>query len=451
MHHRHATLAILAAACVCGARAQPAAEATDRFDFSGSHRTRYESLEDVFRPGLDENDHALAVQTSLRFDARLDKVQLFAEILDSRFFLEDEGSFINSGLVNSLEPVQAYVAWRFDGALQDSSQSTLRVGRMTLDLGKRRLVARSRYRNAPTSFLGADWDWHGADGRVVHALYFRPMRNLPNDLEGLLDDEFELDRATRDAAFAGFFYQLPPFARKSVLEVYAFDFDFDAADLTAAVDLTTAGARAYRAPARGAWNYEIEAVLQRGESGGTFAGVVRPDLEHRAHLLHLEAGYQFDTAWQPNVVLQYDLASGDEDPTDATLERFNTLFGARRFDTGPTDGYGAFARGNIDAAGVRVTFRPKPRWQGMLHYADYRLAEARDGWIGAGWRDPTGAAGTSVGRQVEGSFAFTAIDNRLTFETGFAYLELDRFAEQTMGPNLRGNPTAFYAGLTTTF
>jgi hypothetical protein len=443
-------LAVLAAQAGV-ATAQPAADAPSRFDFSVVQRSRYESLANVFRPNLSSHDDGLALQTSFNFDVRLDKVQIFAEIMDSRMELNDAGSFVNGTVVNALEPLQAYLAWRFRDAFQDGSESTLRVGRMALDLGKRRLLARNRYRNTVNTFLGVDWRWRGKDGRAAQALYFTPMRPLPSDLDGFLDNDYELDRAVRGAALAGFFYQLPPFAKKSVLEIYALDFDLDPVDVAAAVDLLTLGTRAYRAPSPGLWNYEIEAVVQTGESGGTLAGVTRPDLDHDAYFLHLEVGYAFDAPWQPNLVLQYDVASGDENPADATIERFNTLFGARRFDTGPTGIYGAFARSNIDAPGVRLTFRPKPRWQCMLHYADYRLAEARDGWIGAGWRDPTGAAGRSVGRQLEGSFAWTAIENRLTLETGFAHLDLGGFARQTMGAAFRGDPTAFYAGLTTTF
>jgi alginate export protein len=449
--HRSTLTAALLLYVGCQGTASAQAEAQDRFSFSGTQRTRYESLDNVFRPNLSPSDQVLALQTSLYFDARLERLQIFAEIMDSRAELNDSGSFVNGTIVNSLEPIQAYLAWRFTGQLQAGSESTVRVGRMTLDLGKRRMLARNRFRNTVNNFVGADWNWRGADGRNARALYFEPMRALPSDLDGLLDNELEIDRATRGAGLAGFYYQLPPFADKSVLELYVLDFDLDSTDLAATADLLSLGARAYRSPSPGAWNYEVEAVVQRGESGGTLAGVTRPDLEHRAYLLHAEIGYAFDAPWSPNLVFQYDLASGDEDPNDATIERFNTLFGARRFDFGPTDIYGAFARSNIDAPGMRLTFRPKPRWQCMLHYADFRLAEARDGWIGAGWRDTSGAAGKSVGRQLEGSFTWAAIENRLAVETGFAELSLGRFAEQTAGAAFRGDSTFFYAAVTTSF
>jgi hypothetical protein len=211
------------------------------------------------------------------------------------------------------------------------------------------------------------------------------------------------------------------------------------------------GARAYRPPRAGEWNYELEAVLQRGDSGGSVGGVVRSDLAHRASFLHVEIGYQLDLPWAPNLLFQYDRASGDEDPTDARIERFNTLFGARRFDFGPTGIYGIAARSNIDSPGVRLTFRPAPRWQGMLSYRSLRLAAPRDAWIGSGWRDASGAAGDSIGRHLEGSFTWGAIPDRLSIETGFAHLWAGRFARQTAGAAYRGDPQYFYGGVTITF
>lgn len=150
-------------------------------------------------------------------------------------------------------------------------------------------------------------------------------------------------------------------------------------------------------------------------------------------------------------MLQYDLASGDRDPNDLSIERFNTLFGARRFDFGPTGIYGPFARSNLDTAGVRVTLRPTQRLQAMLALGSFRLAEPRDAWVGVGLRDPSGAAGDSLGRQLEGSFIWDAVPDRLTLETGFALLAAGSFPERTAGAAFRGDSSYCYAALTTTF
>lgn len=442
------TVAILSRAALLaslGGLGTATAQTENGFDFSGAQRTRYETLDPQFRAGFSDSDQAAALQTTLAFNWRRDAWLVGGEIMDSRSYANDLGSFANGTTTNALEPLQAYVAWRHEA-------STFRVGRVTQDLGKRRFAARNRYRNTVNNFTGVDWSWTGAEGRAARAFYWVPMRPLPSDQASVLDNEYELDKGLRGSSFAGLFYQFPAFSNQHRLEAYVFDADAASAnDPALSFDLVTLGARAYRAPQASQWNYEVEAVLQDGESGGTVGGVARSDLDHSASFLHFEIGYQFDAPGSPNLMFQYDRATGDEDPTDAKIDRFNTLYGARRFDFGPTGIYGIVARSNIDSPGVRLTFRPGPKWQGMLAYRSLRLEAARDGWLGSGWRDTSGAAGSSIGRHLEGSFTWTAIPDRLSFETGFANLWAARFAEQTAGAAFRGDPQYFYAALTTTF
>jgi hypothetical protein len=420
-------------------------EPREGFAFSGAHRTRYETLDPQFRPRLSNSDQALALQTSLAFDWHGGEFQLFGELMDARTELNDTGSFTGITTTNTLEPLQAFVAWR-------RGRSTLRFGRVTQDLGKRRFVARARYRNTLLNFAGLDWLWAGEDGGSLRLFHWVPMRLLPGDLGSVLDNDFELDRGARDARFSGFFYELPPLPGDRRLEAYAFDYDAESTgDPANAADHVSFGARAYRLPAPREWNYEVEAVLQRGESGGVVAGMLRSDLDHDASFVHAELGYALGGPWQSNLVLLYDRASGDKDPDDLANERLNTLFGARRFDFGPTGVYGIAWRGNIDSPGVRLTVRPHPRWQAMLTYRRLLLAAARDVWQASGWRDPSGAAGRSIGRHLEGNFIWNAIPKRLDVEVGFAHLFAGRFAEHTAGAAFRGDPQTFYAVLTTTF
>lgn len=433
-------------AVICAALASAPLAAQERtgrgsFELGGTHRARYETLDPQFRAGFSNSDQALALQTTLTLDWQRDALRVFGEIMDSRTLANDSGSFAGGTTTNTLEPIQAYVAWTHGGG-------TFRAGRVTQDFGKRRLFARNRYRNTVSTFTGIDWSWSDERGRAVRAFYWAPARILPADIPSVLDNERQLDRAARHSSIKGVFYQFPAFANEHRLESYVFDYELDAsADPAAAADHVSLGARAYRSPRAGEWSYEVEAVLQRGESGGTVAGAARSDLAHRASFLHLELGYQFDSRWAPLVLLQYDRATGDEDPTDARIERFNTLFGARRFDFGPTGIYGIAARSNIESPGIRVTFRPAPRWQGMLAYRALHLTAPRDAWIGAGWRDAAGAAGDSIGRHLEGSFTWEAIPDRLSIETGFARLTAGRFAEQAAGTAFRGDPQYVYGGV----
>lgn len=423
-----------------------------RFEFSGIQRSRYETIDEQFGGGLSGEDHVLALQTSLFFDYKLEKLQLFAEIMDSRGEFNDERSSVGTFLVNTLEPIQTYVAWTFKDALQPGSSSTLRVGRLTLDVGKRRIVSRNRFRNTVSTFTGVDWQWQGADGRNARVVYLVPMRILPTDFDNLVDDDFELDRGLRDSALWGGYYQFPKGPHADVVEIYAFDYDAHGTPTEPATvfDIVSVGARVFRAPVRGHWNYEVEAILQTGEAGGIVAGIPRRDLDHRAHMLHFEVGYQFDVAWAPNLLFQYDDASGDHSPLDDGNERFNSLFGDRRFEFNPTGIYGPFNRSNLQSQALRLTFTPGKRWQSMVHYSSFRLAQERDAWVGIGARDATGRSGSSLGRQLEGSVTWIAIPDRLTLEGGMAHLNFGRFADQT-GVSAGGDPTYFYAVATTRF
>jgi hypothetical protein len=372
--------------------------------------------------------------------------------MDSRGELNDEGSFVTN-TVDTLEPIQAYVAWHKKNVFDDGGDSTLRVGRFALDLGKRRLIGRNRYRNTANNFLGADWSWSDKDGRNLRLFYLLPMLIEPSDAASQLDNDVALDHTARGTRLIGAYYQLPAFADKSVIEAYLLDYDVEPPpnNLAAAAHWLTAGARAYRTAKPGGWGYETEVVWETGRAGGTVRGVAHGNLEQNAYLLHLEANYAFDARMRPALFLRYDYASGDKDPTDTTIERFNTLYGARAFDFGPTGIYGPISRSNIDTPSLRLSLAPKARWQSTLAYRWVFLAEARDQWVGSGWSDPTGRSGRTIGKQLEGGFTWTAIPNRLTVEPGFAHLELGRFARQVEGSAFRGNPLYFYLSVTTTF
>lgn len=426
------------------------------FEVGGTQRTRYETLDGQFRAGLDATDRALALQTRVHFDWRRANLQVFGEVMDARVALDDVASNLSTSNTNTLEPVQAYVAWRRTSSTAPGRESTLRAGRITLDVGKRRLVARSRFRNTVDSFAGLEWEWRDADGRAARAFYLQPMKTLPFDDPALLDDDFELDRGMRSNELLGLYYQLAPLDNQSIVELYAFEHRLRPTadplfEADMAVHHVTAGSRFYRAAEPGRLNFELEAAVQRGSSGGVAAGVERTDLEHRAHFIHFEIGYELASRGSPNIVFQYDLASGDEDPDDARNERFDTLYGDRSFEYGPTGLYGAVARANLRSPGLRVTLRPAPRFRCVVAYRRVRLDEPRDEWAGSDYRDPSGASGTSVGRHFEASVTWDAIDDRLQVDAGVARLAAGSFLGRVAGTELNGSPRYFYLGATTSF
>jgi hypothetical protein len=355
--------------------------------------------------------------------------------------------------VNTLEPLQANLNWNFSDMLEEGHTGSLKVGRFTMDVGRRRLVARSGTRNTISSFTGVDWQWSGSDGRNAQVFVVTPMRILPTDRASLLANDDELDRGNRNTTFRGAFYQFPALKSRDRFEVYwaGIDQGNRPQNDTLPRDFDSVGFRVFRPTTAGKWSYEVEAVLQYGKSSATAAGVTRRGLDHDAEFYHAEFGYAFSSKLSPVLLMQYDRASGDRDPFDGRNEGYDTLFGERRFDFTPQGIYGLFARGNLRTPGVRLTFVPWQRWQTTFSYRKYELDSTRDTWSGVGLRDLTGRAGRSIGRQLEGIFTWNAIPKRLTFETAFAKLWAGRFFRETEGTGFRGDPMFVYFMTTTNF
>jgi hypothetical protein len=133
-------------------------------------------------------------------------------------------------------------------------------------------------------------------------------------------------------------------------------------------------------------------------------------------------GWTFDVAWQPRLAIQWDYASGDKDPTDDKNGRFDTLFGARRFELGPTGIYGPFARSNLNTFGLRVEVEPTQTVTAFFAYRAFWLAQKRDVWFGSGLSDPTGQSGSFLGDQIELRIRWRPLPGNVLLDTGYAHL-----------------------------
>jgi hypothetical protein len=76
---------------------------------SGSHRTRYEHLTNRFQPTVPGNDRALSLRTTLLAELRFKPVAVAVELMDSRVYLADEDTPLNTTHVNPVDALQAYV------------------------------------------------------------------------------------------------------------------------------------------------------------------------------------------------------------------------------------------------------------------------------------------------------------------------------------------------------
>lgn len=427
------------------------------FDFGLEHRARFEHLADDFRSTSTGDSTGLFLRTLLQAELRLSPVVIGAELQDSRGYVF-EGTPVNTGTTNPLELLRAYVGLRLKDALSDGDTLSATLGRMTLDLQRvpmppspaeratRRLLARNEFRNTINGFNGLDVHWLSPDEHFVRFLAVFPVGRLPSEPEELLANDVVFDRENTHTVLWSAFYSSPPVLSGAHVEAYVVGLhESDGPDAeTTDRRLLTPGARFYRAPKPGQLDFQLEAMLQIGTSRATNKPEDTTDLDHLAFSGAAAVGYQIAHAWRPRLVALYDFASGDADPTDKVNQRFDTLYGARRFDFGPTGLYGALARSNLHSPGVRFEAAPHPMVDGFVAYRWNWLASAKDAWTSATVRDSTGASGSFIGSQIEGRVRFSPFPRNLSFETGAAYFLRGDFARDAEGG--RSAPATYVYG-----
>lgn len=130
--------------------------------------------------------------------------------------------------------------------------------------------------------------------------------------------------------------------------------------------------------------------------------------------------------------LEYDLASGDDDPTDQKIGNYERLYGTRRGDLGNTSIHGPLTRSNISVPGIRLSFK-KDRWDGRFILQRFDLDSAKDDWVVAKLSDPTGNSGTHVGDTFDFRVRYWIKPKHLRGEFGGSILQYGEFAENVPG------------------
>jgi hypothetical protein len=423
----------------------------DWLSLAVQHRTRYETLNSQFRSGSTGSDQVLSLRTLAQATVRLHpifKIQL--ELQDSRAKLADSGTALSTGIVNAAELLEANLQWLSKGLFQEDSRSLLRAGRLTMDIGKRHLVARNRFRNAINAFTGVDWMWKAKSGDTVRAFFTLPVNRRPTSQAELLENDAAFDEETFDRVFWGAYFSTPnlPWGDRGEFYLFGLHEDDDPDFLTRNRQLYTPGFRFYREKEKGHLDYEWESILQFGTSRATTAATDTRDLDHFAHFHHVEVGYTFPVAWSPRLVLAFDYASGDADPNDGNHGRFDTLFGAVVFDYGPTSIHRPFVHSNITGHGLKFEIRPHDQVFIYFHYRVFWLASDTDVWVGnSDLQDPTGRSGSYLGNQLFLRGQWQVLAN-LHLESGIAY-RIDGDFQKTV-PNGPGEGNTLYSYIQTT-
>ncbi len=420
--------------------------AASPWSVSGSVRVRGEALSGQFRPDAPARDEVLTTRITLALGYDAGRVRYGAELFDSRAFGQDRRSSAGTGEVNALELVQAYV----DVDLDAPGERTLRVGRMTMDVGSKRLVSRQNFRNTTNAYTGGRLVsplWGGS----LTAFWVMPQVRLPDDRDGIENNTIEWDRESLDLQFYGASWTGRARADGSRLELYVYGLDEQDRGQVQGRNrqLVTPGVRWRRPPAPDRVDFEVEAAGQFGTARRTAAVADTADLDVRAGFVHAELGRSFDTALSPRVSLHYDQASGDDG--GQTYGRFDFLYGARRFEFGPAGLYGPVSRQNLISTGLRFEARPSDRLDGFVMVRGLWLDSPNDSFGATGVRDPQGRSGRVAGQQIEGRVRYALKPDAVWLEVGAAHLFKGRALTDAPNAPDTGDTLYGYADVTFTF
>ena len=336
------------------------------FDVSGSFRVRYESLNNPIFPtsstAREQSNQRLSTRFIVNSTVSYQNLAATIEIRDSRVFLDENDPTLTANQVNTLEPTQFFITYKPERASDLYEVSAVKVGRMELDYGSRRLLAKTAYRNATNSYDGIVVEARVADWQV-HGVYVLPVSRFPTDSESLDGNERAFDKSFSERKFFGVYAA----SKDNNVKLQSYWLKEDDSEVLATKnrDLYTLSVD-YTQPFDNGLITNIEVVGQTGTSYQTASANDTDEKDVRAYMLFGYVGKQITD----NTFLraEVDYISGDNDTSDDTISDFDTLYGVRRFDFGPTDVYQAMPRRNLKAVGLRSVSKPAKAHNIMLGY-----------------------------------------------------------------------------------
>ncbi len=375
----------------------------DWLDLGIEHRMRFEVYDHPWRSSqpLGRTDSQIQQRSRMRLGLNNGVLKFLFEGQDSRVYLDEPGDFVNITSKNEMDILQVFVSVSLKNVFNTGLGTNLHVGRLTMDFGSRRLIARNLFRNTTNAFDGLHWQVGKGQVWRVRAFLVEPV----------LIDSTQLDEQSKRNMFWGAYietHQLPWLRFNG----YYFGLnDQRSSTIQTQRTFSTFGIRVYKPPANSHVDYELESVWQMGKRG---------NIDHFAHFQHLNLGYTFDLPWSPRLLIHYDYASGDRNPSDSQDSAFDTLFGARRFEYMPTGNFGPFFRSNISSPGWRVAVAPAKDWKLQVKHRVWYLATSRGAFAGSGLRDSTGVSGNFLGHDVEVK-AHWIMNENVKFDAGYEH------------------------------
>ena len=422
-------------------------------EFEGQHRIRYESMNGRFRSGRTGSDQGLFFRTLAKLTLKGDVTQATLEIMDSRQEFADSGTALSTSQINAGEVLQAFGALNLTDVITDDDKLFVQAGRFTMNVGKRRLVARNSFRNTINTFAGIRGIWEHDSGSKVTAFAVLPTQRLPRDSESLRNNDVVFDNEDFEVSLLGlsvlFAEALGPLDVESA--VFVLNEDDTPGRATRNRELTTLDLRLSIDPSEGAFDIRSESSVQFGTSRSSSSATNTTDLDHLAYAQYVEAGYTFSGRQKVRVAAMFDYASGDNSPTDNENNRFDSLFGSRAFDFTPTGIFGVVAQRNIITPGFKITAKPFEDWHILFAQRFFWLDEPTDALTTAGLSDPSGSSGRFIGSMPIARVRWDVVPGSVRLEAGGAYLFSGRFIDTAPGATGEGDVAFGYLASTFSF
>ncbi len=408
-------------------------------DAALEQRTRYETFDTPWQRGQTGAQDQIPLQTVLWMEAHTRGFRAGFEFWDARQFGAAERWPVNNTMVNVGNFAQLYGAFSTTRLGETGLGFEAKAGRMTLDLGSRRLVARNVFRNTTNTFTGIlirlrdpEAHWH------LQLFANQPVQRLPKDKAQLVNNDWAWDSELPGSVFAGGLLESEalPFKLRGELYIYYLG---ENSDTPLNRQLITPGLRFFKNPIKGEWDFEGETI---GQTGSARLSQTGKQMDVEAYFEHLQVGYTFNAPLDPRLLIQYDYATGGSQ--NGVNRSFDTLYGARRWEYGPTGIFGPFSRNNINSPGARLFLVPHRDLSTFIAYRAWWMADSKAGWQPAGLIDPTGSAGDFMGQTIEFATRWDAHEN-IALEGGWTALIKGDFAKNAPGaPSDQSNVNYFY-------
>ena len=376
----------------------------DWVDLGIENRTRFESYDHPWRStqsaGGGRTDSQVALRSRVRFGLGNGPLRFLFEGQDARSYWNNKpGDFVNTTTVNEWDILQVFGSLTVDNVLGSGLRTDVHFGRMTMDFGSRRYIARNDFRNTTNAFDGFHW-------QIGKENIWRFRTFI---VEPVIRDEVKLDEQNKKFLFWGAYLENHQIPWLKFNTFYYGLNDQRQQNKNLHRTYSTFGLSLFKSAAINEWDYEFDGAIQVGRLG---------QVDHFAYNPNVQVGYTLNLPWTPHFLVQYTYASGTRTPGGSQSGNFDPLFGARRFDLMPSGTFGPFLRSNISSPGWRLIGKPARNWTVEVKQRFWYLAQARAVYVGGLLQDSTGGAGNYLGHDLEFRVQW-AVSENLDFDAGY--------------------------------